>query len=125
MFEATRTPEGALCGCPFGNMALEMSNHDDEIRGRLDEIYRAWARHLEGALEEAVARGDLPPIDAAAAAGSVVTFMSGAALIAKMRNSMEGSERLYRAIFALIHPELPARMEAAPPPADLPRAAWR
>ena len=25
VFDARRTPEGALCGCPFGNMALEMS----------------------------------------------------------------------------------------------------
>ncbi len=113
IFASMQTPDGTLCGCPFGNMAVEMSTQDDQIRIRLAEIYRDWARHLEGALEEAVALGDLPPIDAAAAADAVVAFMSGVALLAKTRNSMDGALRFQEAALGLIHPALPERLSAS------------
>ena len=109
-FGGIRTPAGALCGCPFGNMALEMSTHDEAIRGKLDDIYRAWAGYIEAALDEAIERGDLPPIDTPAAAESVVAYMSGVAVLAKTRNSMEGAERLLEPILGLIHPQLPERL---------------
>ncbi len=113
-FAAMRTPDGALCGCPFGNMAIEMSTHDEMIRRRLDRIYRAWARHLQGALDEAVARGDLPALDTGAAADAVVAFISGLALLAKARNSMEGADRMQETALRLIHPDLPARLSHSP-----------
>ena len=109
-FGEIRTSAGALCGCPFGNMALEMSTHDEPIRRKLDDIYRAWAGYLEAALDEAIERGDLPPTDTKAAAESVVAYMSGVALLAKTRNSMEGTGRLREQILGLIHPRLPERL---------------
>ncbi|MGI9591559.1 MAG: TetR/AcrR family transcriptional regulator [Myxococcota bacterium] len=118
IFDARRTPEGALCGCPFGNMALEMSTHDDAIRRRLDQIYRGWAGHLQHALDQAVERGDLPPFDTARAAESVVAFISGLAVLAKTRNSMAGAETLQQTVLGLIHPELAARVPQAPVPAQ-------
>lgn len=116
IFAARRTPEGALCGCPFGNMALEMSTQDDEIRRKLAQIYRAWAGHLETALDEAVAQGALPTIDTAAAADSVVAFISGLAVLAKTRNSMEGATRLRETVLGLIHPELAGRIPLSQDP---------
>ncbi len=106
VFGEIRTPGGALCGCPFGNMALEMSTHDELIRRKLDDIYRAWAGYLVVALDEAIERGDLPPIDTHAAAESVVAYVSGVAVLAKTRNSLEGAERLREPILGLIHPRL-------------------
>jgi TetR/AcrR family transcriptional repressor of nem operon len=110
VFAAFRTPDGQLCGCPFGNMALEMSTHDEPIRCKVDAIFRAWATYLAEALDEAVARGDLPPLDSRAAAESVVAYLSGVAVLAKTRNSLFGAERLREQVLALIHPRLPERL---------------
>lgn len=125
VFGEFRTPEGAVCGCPFGNMALEMSTHDDAIRRKLDSIYRDWARYLEACLEDAVECGDLPAIDTRGAADSVVAYISGLAVLAKTRNSLDATASLRPVVLTLIHPTLlerlgPARPQPAPsasPPA--------
>lgn len=36
----------ARCGCVFGNLALEMSEHDEAFRGKLAEIFSIWADTL-------------------------------------------------------------------------------
>lgn len=111
IFDEVRTPDGALCGCPFGNMALEMSTQDEPIRRKVEGIFRAWAAYLVGALDEAVACGDLPPLDTRAAAESVVAYISGVALLAKARNSVQGVEHLRPQVLGLIHPRLVERLD--------------
>ena len=42
----------AKCGCVFGNLALEMSEHDEDFREKINEVFNAWARKLKIVLEE-------------------------------------------------------------------------
>ncbi|WP_347861482.1 TetR/AcrR family transcriptional regulator [Salimicrobium sp. PL1-032A] len=34
-------------GCPFGNLALEMSEHDEEFRKRIHALFEEWIGRLE------------------------------------------------------------------------------
>jgi len=122
VFGELRMSQGAVCGCPFGNMALEMSTHDDAIRRKLDSIYRAWARYLEDCLDEAIECGDLPAIDTRTAADSVVAYISGMAVLAKTRNSLDATASLRPAVLALIHPTLLERL-GPPRPQPAPSAS--
>lgn len=36
-----------ISGCPFGNLALEMSEHDEEFRRRINELFVEWIHRLE------------------------------------------------------------------------------
>jgi TetR/AcrR family transcriptional repressor of nem operon len=58
--DETRSALGVVCGCPFGNLSLELGACDDRVRRKLDQVFRSWAGWFEAALREAVEAGDLP-----------------------------------------------------------------
>ena len=80
---------GAVPGCPVGNLALELSTQDEELRARCVEVLDGWASLVEPLLAEAVAAGELPPIDVARASLAVVAYAEGILLLAKARNNPE------------------------------------
>ena len=88
------TRDGVICGCPFGNLSLEMGTQDETIRRKLDQIFRGWAGYVEAAIQEAVEAGDLPEIDPHTSAEALVAFISGIAVLAKTRNSAAVARRL-------------------------------
>jgi TetR/AcrR family transcriptional repressor of nem operon len=94
--------DGAICGCPFGNIAMEMSAQDPVLRDAVEAIYRGWARYFEGALREAQRSGELAEVDVETAAQSLVAFTSGLVLLAKTKNTTEIVERLAGRALALI-----------------------
>ena len=99
---AARTDEGCLCGCPFGNLALEMAAQDPCLREQLLQVYRDWGQYFEAALREAVRVGDLPPRDVSSIAESLVAFGSGIALLAKTSNSTDLAHRLAQRALDLV-----------------------
>ena len=50
-----------LCGCPFGNLAVEMSAHEPLIRHKIDRIFEDVISRLQKTLDEAVEASDLSP----------------------------------------------------------------
>ena len=50
-----------LCGCPFGNLAVEMSAHEPLIRHKIDRIFEDVIGRLQRTLDEAVEASDLSP----------------------------------------------------------------
>ncbi|WP_281658475.1 TetR/AcrR family transcriptional regulator [Halobacillus sp. Cin3] len=44
------TPE-KLHGCPFGNLALEMSEHDEDFRVKINRIFSDWIEELTQVIE--------------------------------------------------------------------------
>lgn len=40
-----------LHGCPFGNLALEMSEHDEEFRLKINRIFSDWIKELTYVIE--------------------------------------------------------------------------
>lgn len=89
-----RTEDGALCGCPFGNLAVEMAAQDPKLRSKLGDVYREYADFFERALHEATARGEIGITDVRGAAESLVAMTSGIATLAKTHNDIAVADRV-------------------------------
>ena len=84
-----QTQSGAVMGCPIGNLALELSTQDDQVRERCVQLFDDWISLIEPLLTEAVELGELPPIDVRRAATAVVAYLEGILLLAKTRNDID------------------------------------
>ncbi len=85
---------GQVRGCPFGNLALELSTQDQAIRKRVDHIFQDLAGYMEEALRDAIAAGDIPDQDSGTTAQMLVAYMEGVLLLAKTHNDPEVIRRL-------------------------------
>jgi TetR/AcrR family transcriptional regulator, transcriptional repressor for nem operon len=85
---------GRVRGCFFGNLALELSTQDEPIRHCLDRIFRTVVESIKNTVEEAVAAGDLPEVDAQATAEAILAYWEGVILLAKVRNEPELLKKL-------------------------------
>lgn len=75
---------GKVLGCPLGNLALEMSTQDPQIRERIRASFERQVDRFELVIAEAVERGDLPAQDSRASARSVISLLEGGILMAKI-----------------------------------------
>lgn len=80
---------GYVLGCAFGNIGCEMSTQDESLRRKVDDILHALEAPFAAALEEAVVRGDLPPIDVEGSACALFAYAEGIMVYAKTRNDPE------------------------------------
>jgi TetR/AcrR family transcriptional repressor of nem operon len=80
---------GQTLGCPFGNLAAEMSTQDGAIRHKVDEVFQRMEHHIADTLEEASVRGEVGEIDVSATAQAMVAYVEGIMLMAKTRNDPE------------------------------------
>ena len=94
---------GRQIGCPLGNLALEMSTQDSQIRDRLLQAFEAHIGYLERLLREARSRGDLPPdADPEPLAESLVALIEGKIMLSKMRGDPRPLEGLADVALRLI-----------------------
>ena len=98
---ALKLEGGAMLGCPFGNLALEMSTQDEVIRCRLDRVFSELQGYFERALAEALDRGDLATLDVEATAEAMFAYMEGVMLMAKTRNDPDLILKLGPAVRAI------------------------
>lgn len=71
-------------GCPFGNLAAELSGIHPEFRNRLSAFFRRWEEAVEGCLRDGIARGEFrDDIDTRKVATAIVSQIEGAVLLAK------------------------------------------
>ncbi|MEM7052852.1 MAG: TetR/AcrR family transcriptional regulator [Acidobacteriota bacterium] len=89
--------QGHCTGCFIGNLALEMSTQDPVLRDHLAEILEKQAEALAEVIAEAQRRGELPANnDPLRAARSLMAYLEGLILIAKVRNEpklLDGAEQ--------------------------------
>lgn len=86
----SKDSEGCISGCPFGNLALEMSTQDEEIRSKIQEIFSEWAAFFEKLVQEAVDKGELPEnTDIKATSQSLIAYIEGLSLMCKTFNDPE------------------------------------
>ena len=104
---------GQMLGCPLGNLALELSTHDPCIRLKLSEAFATWTHMIEHALREATTHGDLPPLDVAATAQTIVAYFQGVVLLAKTRNDPTLVKALAQGAVHLV--EAAAQAHISPP----------
>ena len=92
-------------GCPFGNMAIEMSGSNESFREKLSVFFNAWEKIIEECISEGMRsgdfRGDLPP---GVIAQLILSHLEGAIMMVKTHRSIEplssGSETILRLLKA-------------------------
>ncbi|WP_285114279.1 TetR/AcrR family transcriptional regulator [Leifsonia sp. fls2-241-R2A-40a] len=87
---------GAVVGCLFGNLALELSAEDDPVQQRLREIFEEQIDIVESALRDAAAAGELEPSDLRESAKAIVAQIEGLVLLAKLYNDPGQLDSLWR-----------------------------
>ncbi|MFE9812693.1 TetR/AcrR family transcriptional regulator [Streptomyces sp. NPDC005548] len=110
LFEATEARQlagqeicGAVVGCMFGNLSLEMSNQAEAVRKRLQEIFEEQVELVASAIGRAQAGGDVEVDDVRTAARSVVAQLEGQVLFAKLYDRPSELSSLWRSCLALLH----------------------
>jgi len=96
---------GQMPGCPFGNIACEMSTRDEAIRLKVEQILGDAEIPFEQALAEAVANGELPDIDTAATARALFAYAEGIMVYAKAHNDPDMIRQLGKRALQLVVPE--------------------
>jgi len=84
--EGARFFEGIGCkaGCFVGNIALEMSDHDEAFRARVGGFFAEWASGMAECLERCKASGYFrPSLDSRAAAEAIVALYEGAVMLTR------------------------------------------
>ncbi|MGW4141228.1 TetR/AcrR family transcriptional regulator [Streptomyces mirabilis] len=98
---------GTVSGCLFGNLSLEMSNHTELIRTRLQEIFDAQVEMVESVITEARAREEVTTPDTREAARAVVAQLEGQVLFAKLYNNTRRLSPLWANCLALLGARAP------------------
>jgi TetR/AcrR family transcriptional repressor of nem operon len=85
--QAQKQTDGHMCGCPIGNLTLEMSTQDEVIRAQVERFFQEWLRYFERMLCEAKAQGIAPAtLDTTVTAQALLAYFEGVLLLAKGRN---------------------------------------
>ncbi|HEY9099816.1 MAG TPA: TetR/AcrR family transcriptional regulator [Thiobacillus sp.] len=78
---------GRVLGCPFGNLANELSTQDEPIREKIQQTFARLQNLISGVLQAAQQAGDLAQdIDAGKTAHSMLAYFEGVMLLAKNQN---------------------------------------
>jgi len=92
-------------GCPFGNLALEMSDSNENFRLRLSEFFEHWQQIIEGCIKEGIRkkefRSDLSP---KTISQLILSHLEGAILIAKTQRSLQPLSQGSKTILKLLKP---------------------
>jgi TetR/AcrR family transcriptional repressor of nem operon len=109
LFDATtevqRTAQkdtGAVTGCLFGNLALELSAKDEAIQHRLQEIFEQQITMVTAVVDQAQREGTIAVADTREAARSLVAQLEGMVLFAKLMNDPGQLDQLWTHTLALL-----------------------
>ena len=79
---------GHVYGCPFGNLATEMSTQDEDIRLKLDQSFSNLYGLFSATLQEAVDNNELDKINNVdTTAQAMLAYLEGTMLLAKTQNN--------------------------------------
>ncbi|MEN8180439.1 MAG: TetR/AcrR family transcriptional regulator [Pseudomonadota bacterium] len=80
---------GHTLGCPFGNIAAEMSTQDEHLRHKVETVFNQMEGHFRDTLDAAVACGEVDEINIPATAKAMLAYAEGIMLMAKTHNDPE------------------------------------
>jgi len=89
-------------GCPFGNLAVELSTQDAIVRERVRAVFDGYRGYFEAALRDAAAEGSVAAESVSGGAEAVLAYFQGALLLAKVRNDATVIELLAERVFDLL-----------------------
>jgi len=93
---------GKVPGCPFGNLASELSMQDEVVRQKIDCIFQECVRYFENALLEAKENGEINTHDPGTTAYAMVAYLQGIILLAKTRNDIDLLTDLGKKVMKLV-----------------------
>ena len=99
---------GHVLGCPYGNIALELSSQDEVIRKKVFDIFNRSIQCLRDSLQRGVDSKDpqLTGIDVLATADAMFAYLEGIILLAKSQNNPDVIRQLSPAMSAIrIYPK--------------------
>lgn len=78
----------AKCGCVFGNLAAEMSEHDEAFRRKLEAAFDAWINRIKAVLGELVPSAREDPDATTNMAQAIVAMLEGGILLMKSKQNL-------------------------------------
>jgi TetR/AcrR family transcriptional repressor of nem operon len=101
--ESVIDANGIQNGCLIGNFSAESVEHSAAIRSRLIDIFVSMQASLKYCLDQAVAAGELAPIeDTDELAAYLVSSFQGAVLRAKVEHSVGPIRRFKNVVFSML-----------------------
>lgn len=95
--------DGMRNGCLYGNFSAEGSDHSEELRQRIVDIFRHVQQAFSYCLDAAVRSGALRPrLECDEVANFAVAALQGAILMAKAQRSTEPVRRFETMLFAML-----------------------
>jgi len=77
-------------GCPFGNLAIEMSDVNDKFRELLSLFFIRWQKAIEECVIDGVKKGEFRgDIDPGSTAGIVLSQLEGAIMMVKTHKTID------------------------------------
>jgi len=81
-------------GCPFGNIAIELSDTKEVFRIALSRFFEQWRLKIERCIREGVEKGELrPDIPAETLSELILSHLEGAILMVKTRKTIVPLQR--------------------------------
>jgi len=108
-----RTVREAKCGggCPLGNLAAEMSDHQEEFRRKLAQIFESWRGVVEQTLRVAQAQGQIrPEVEVESLSFLVLSTIEGGILLAKVERDVRVMEQCFEGLRGCLKRLRPSRV---------------
>ncbi|MBA9025831.1 MULTISPECIES: TetR/AcrR family transcriptional regulator [Bacillaceae] len=87
---ASHTETKSKLGCAVGNLAIEMSEHDETFRVKIKEFFNKWISEVAASLTEMVEENQLDPtINCTKSAQAIVAMIEGGILLMKNQQDIE------------------------------------
>ena len=94
---------GHVGGCPFGNLAVELSTQNEPIRARVALVFQKWTGYFASALRDAQAQGLVPAtLDIPTTAQALLAYIEGVQLLAKSNNDPELMRSMRDGVLAIM-----------------------
>jgi TetR/AcrR family transcriptional regulator, transcriptional repressor for nem operon len=93
---------GNVKGCFVGNMALELSGQDERVRTYLTHVFQSWAAAIEPIVGELATLQGCDDLDTKQVAQSIVAYLQGAILMAKVVNNPQAIQDLAKSAARLV-----------------------
>ncbi|AHV97962.1 TetR/AcrR family transcriptional regulator [Paenibacillus sabinae] len=91
------------CGCVFGNLAVEMSEHDEEFRKKVGGVFEAWTEKVKLVLMEMFKSSEpIAPLEVEKLAQGVVAMLEGGLLMMKNKQDIDVFKNMTELVRSLV-----------------------
>ncbi|MER3445460.1 MAG: hypothetical protein C4291_00880 [Candidatus Dadabacteria bacterium] len=92
-------------GCPFGNLAIEMSDVSERFRRQLSVFFRKWEKAIEKCIDEGIREGEFRcDISPRLTAQLILSQVEGAIIMVKTHKTLEPITEGAKAVLKLLEP---------------------